>query len=154
MLVSACQTLSSGEIISQTQDDLDRIDIAAPDTRLEQIFNRTLRDNLNQNAALRDLILHTELAVSNSSTLAVRGKTSNLSKTNMTLSYILRDKLSDEVLTSGKITVTATSGTIDSYYGQDKSKQFAAERLSRQLADKLSLRLRRFFLEETPAITQ
>ena len=145
--LSACQTLSSGEVAERTQSQLDRIDILAPSTRLEQIFNRQLADNFNQNAGLRDLILTTKLYKSNSSTLAVRGKSSTLSKTSMTLSYQLEDKLSKETLTEGKITVTATSGTISSYYGQDKSRQFASERLSRQLADKLTLRLRRYFLE-------
>lgn len=147
--LSACQTLSSGEVAERTQSQLDRIDIMLPDTRLEQIFNRQLSDNFNQNAGLRDLALSTRLTKSSSSTLAVRGKSSTLSKTSMTLTYALEDKLSKKVLTNGKITVTATSGTISSYYGQDKSQQFASERLSRQLADKLTLRLRRYFLEKS-----
>lgn len=145
--LSACQTLSSANISAQTQEQLDRIDIKTADTRLQQIFNRHLIDNLNQNAALRDLTLTTTLTVSNSSTLAVRGKSSTLSKTSMNLAYMLSNRVSDETLTSGTITATATSGTISSYYGKDKSKQFAAERLTRQLADKLTLRLKRFFLE-------
>ncbi len=145
--LSACQTLSSADITAQTQEQLDRIDIKAADTRLQQIFNRHLVDNLNQNAALRDLALTTKLTATNSSTLAVRGKSSTLSKTSMQLTYALSDRVSGGALTSGTITATATSGTISSYYGQDKSKQFAAERLTRQLADKLTLRLKRYFLE-------
>ena len=145
--LSACQTLSSADITTQTQEQLDRIDIKAADTRLQQIFNRHLVDNLNQNASLRDLSLTTELKATNSSTLSVRGKSSTLSKTSMQLTYALSDRVSGGALTSGTITATATSGTISSYYGQDKSKQFAAERLTRQLADKLTLRLKRYFLE-------
>ena len=65
----------------------------------------------------------------------------------MTLSYRLVDRVSNEELTKGVIKATATSGTVDSYFGQDQSKQFAAERLTKQLADRLTLRLRRYFLD-------
>ena len=146
--LSACQTISISELNSQTQSQIDRIDIGTADSRLKQIFNRALDDNLNQQSALRDLVLNTELTTSNSSTLAVQGKSSSLSKTTMTLRYQLSDKLSGAVLTSGAISATATSGTVSSYYGQDKSKEFAAERLTGQLADRLSLRLRRYFLDD------
>ena len=146
IMLSACQTVSISELNSQTQADINRIDIGEADSRLQQIFNRTLDDNLNQKSALRDLALITELTTANSSTLAVQGKSSSLSKTTMTLTYRLTDKMSNKVLTSGTIVATATSGTVSSYYGQDKSKEFATERLTRQLADRLSLRLRRHFL--------
>ncbi|MGC6516937.1 MAG: hypothetical protein ACON49_02810 [Candidatus Puniceispirillaceae bacterium] len=145
--LSGCQTISTSEITARTQDALNRIEVRDADTRFEQIFNRQLLDSLNQGPALRDLVLYTNLSATNSSTLAVKGQSSTLSKTQMTLLYELHDKISKEVITSGKIRVTATSGTVSSYYGQDKSKQFAAERLTKQLADKLVLRLRRFFLD-------
>jgi len=147
MMLGACQTLSTAEVARQTQDQLDRIQIAEPNTRFEQIFNRQLRDNLNQNSGLRDITLVTSLSETNASTLSVKGKTSNLSKTVMTLSYRLVDRVSNEELTKGVIKATATSGTVDSYFGQDQSKQFAAERLTKQLADRLTLRLRRYFLD-------
>ena len=148
--LSACQTLSSGDISALTQDSIDRIDIGDADTRLKQIFNRYLADNLNQRGGLRDLALSTSLTTSTSSTLAVKGKSSTLSKTTMAVNYTLTDKMTGEALATGQVTASATSGTIASYYGQDKSKQFAAERLTRKLADKLALRLRRLFLEIEP----
>lgn len=147
--LSACQSISMSELTLLTQDELNRIDVNEPTSRLDQIFTRKLADNLNQTSALRDLSLATDLTSSTSSTLAVRGKSSNLSNTVMSVSYQLTDKISKEVLTSGTISATATSGTVTSYYGQDKSKQFAAERLAGQLADRLSLRLRRYFLEQS-----
>lgn len=147
IMLSACQTISVSELSRQTQTEIDRIDIGTADSRLKQIFNRALDDNLNQQSALRDLALNTKLTTANSSTLAVQGKSSSLSKTTMTLSYELSDKMSGDVLLSGTISATATSGTVSSYYGQDKSKEFAAERLTGQLADRLSLRLRRYFLK-------
>ena len=147
IMLSACQTISISKLNSQTQTEMNRIDIGTADNRLKQIFNRALEDNLNQQSALRDLALTTELATANSSTLAVQGKSSSLSKTTMTLTYRLSDKMSGTELTSGTIKATATSGTVTSYYGQDKSKEFAAERLTGQLADRLSLRLRRYFLK-------
>ena len=147
MMLGACQTLSMSELASRTQDKLDRIAIEEPTTRFEQIFNRQLLDNLNQNSGLRDISLITSLSETNASTLSVKGKSSNLSKTVMTLSYRLVDRISNDELTTGTIKATATSGTVESYFGQDKSKQFAAERLTKQLADKLTLRLRRYFLD-------
>ena len=149
--LSGCQTLSTAELSAQTQSEINRIDIAPADSRLQQIFNRKLSDNLNQTSALRDLALSTTLTASNSETLSVHGKSSNLSKTVMTLSYQLTDKLSGTEITSGEISATATSGTVSSYFGQDKSKRFAAERLTSLLADRLSLRLRRFFIETDKA---
>lgn len=147
MMLGACQTLSTSDLARQTQDQLDRIALAEPDTRFAQIFNRQLLDNLNQNSGLRDITLITSLSETNSSTLSVKGQSSNLSKTVMTLSYRLVDRVSNEELTKGTIKATATSGTVASYFGQDKSKQFAAERLTEQLADRLTLRLRRYFLD-------
>ena len=147
IILSACQTISISELNSQTQTEINRIDIGTANSRLKQIFNRALDDNLNQQSALRDLALTTELTTANSSALAVQGKSSSLSKTTMTLTYRLSDKMSGTELTSGSISATATSGTVTSYYGQDKSKEFAAERLTGQLADRLSLRLRRYFLK-------
>ena len=55
--------------------------------------------------------------------------------------------MTGNVITEGSISATATSGTVSAYYAQDKSKQFAAERLTIQLADRLALRLRRHFLD-------
>ena len=149
--LSACQTLSTAEIKAQTQADFNRIEIGEATTRFEQIFKRQLADNLNQGPALRDLALNITLTPSNSSTLSVKGKSSNLSKTTMRLDYRLNDRLSGEIITSGVLSATATSGTVSSYYGQDKSKQFAAERLTLNLADKLTLTLRRYFLKEANA---
>ena len=146
--LSACQTISTAEIIAQTQADLNRIEIGDATNRFEQIFKRQLADNLNQGPGLRDLTLSVKLTPSNSSTLAVKGKSSTLSKTTMRLQYSLTDRMSGEEITSGTLSSTATSGTVSSYYGQDKSKQFSAERLTLNLADKLTLTLRRHFLKK------
>ena len=64
----------------------------------------------------------------------------------MTLTYQLDDRVSGDIITNGSLSATSTSGTVSSYYGQDKSKQFAAERLTKRLADKLTLSLRNYFL--------
>ena len=146
--LSACQTVTTSEIYEKTQSQINRIEIGSAHNRFEQIFYRQFADNLNQNPALRDLSLSITLTPTNSSTLALKGKSSTLSKTTMTLKYTLADRVSDAVLTSGTLEATATSGTVSSYYGQDKSKQFAAERLTLNLADKLALRLRSHFLNE------
>ena len=151
VVLSACQTISTADITARTQADLDRIEIATATNRYEQLFNRQMRDNLNQGAGLRDLALTINLTPTNSSTLAVKGKTSTLSRTTMRLDYSLSDRISGAVLTKGSLTATSTSGTVSSYFGQDKSKQFAAERLTLNLADKLALTLRRHFLKETKA---
>jgi len=145
--LGACQTLSPLEITERTQSQIDRIDIGEADTRFEQIFYRALSDNLNQTTRLRDYDLTISLSQSNSSTLAVKGQSSNLSKTEMSLRYTITDKMTGDVVTQGSISATATSGTVSAYYAQDKSTQFAAERLTIQLADKLALRLRRHFLD-------
>lgn len=150
-LLSACQTLSTAELRDQTQDELDRIALPKASSRLDQIFLRHLDNNLAQNEALRDLALSTSLSVASSSTLSVKGKSSSLSKSTMTLTYDITDRVSKERLTSGTLTATATSGTVTSYYGQEQSKKFISERLARTLGDRLAQTLRLFFLNhKTP----
>ena len=150
-LLSACQTLSTVELRDQTQDELDRLALPEATSRLDQIFLRQLDENLAQNEALRDLALSTSLSVASSSTLSVKGKSSSLSKSTMTLTYDITDRVSKERLTSGTLTATATSGTVSSYYGQEQSKKFISARLARTLGDRLAQRLRLFFLNrETP----
>ena len=146
VILSACQTLSPVEITAQTQAQIDRIQIGKAENRTSQIFLRQLEDNLNQNNALRDLSLTTNLSVTSGSTLAVKGKSSTLSKTTMTVSYKLSDRVSGEIMTDGKLTATATSGTVSSYYGQSQSQKFTSERLARTLADRLTQTLRLHFL--------
>jgi len=150
-LLSACQTLSTVELRDQTQNELDRLALPEATNRLDQIFLRQLDENLAQNEALRDLALSTSLSVASSSTLSVKGKSSSLSKSTMTLTYDITDRVSKERLTSGTLTATATSGTVSSYYGQEQSKKFISERLARTLSNRLAQSLRLFFLNrETP----
>ena len=117
-LLSACQTLSTVELRDQTQDELDRLALPEATSRLDQIFLRQLDENLAQNEALRDLALSTSLSVASSSTLSVKGKSSSLSKSTMTLTYDITDRVSKEHLTSGTLTATATSGTVSSYLAE------------------------------------
>ena len=144
--LTACQTLSPTEISQKAQPQIDRIQIGTASDRQSQIFLRHLEDNLNQNEALRDLALSTELKVTSGSTLSVKGQSSTLSKTKMTVTYSLDDRLSGEVITNGTLSATATSGTVSSYYGQAQSKKFTSERLARTLADRLAQTLRLHFL--------
>ena len=146
LLLSACQTLGPVEISQKAQAQIDRIQIGTATDRKSQIFLRQLEDNLNQNNALRDLSLSTKLSVTSGSTLAVKGKSSTLSKTTMTVAYSLTDRVSGEIVTEGKLRATATSGTVSSYYGQAQSRKFISERLSRTLSDRLAQTLRLHFL--------
>ena len=109
--------LISSILFGQTQDELDRLALPEATSRLDQIFLRQLDENLAQNEALRDLALSTSLSVASSSTLSVKGKSSSLSKSTMTLTYDITDRVSKERLTSGTLTATATSGTVSCYYG-------------------------------------
>lgn len=144
--LTACQTLSPAEISQKAQPQIDRIQIGTAGDRQSQIFLRHLEDNLNQNEALRDLALSTKLEVTSGSTLSVKGQSSTLSKTKMTVTYSLDDRLSGEVVTKGTLSATATSGTVSSYYGQAQSKKFTSERLAITLADRLAQTLRLHFL--------
>lgn len=146
LFLSACQTLGPAEITQKAQTQIDRIQIGKPTDRRSQIFLRQLEDNLNQNNALRDLSLSTSLSETSGSTLSVKGKSSTLAKTTMTVVYSLKDRVSGEVITDGTLEATATSGTVSSYYGQAQSRKFISERLSRTLSDRLAQTLRLHFL--------
>ena len=146
LFLTACQTLNTAEITQKAQSQIDRIQIGKGSDRKSQIFLRQLEDNLNQNNALRDLSLTTSLSETSGSTLSVKGKSSTLSKTIMTVDYKLADRVSDEIITQGTLKATATSGTVSSYYGQAQSRKFTSERLALTLADRLAQTLRLHFL--------
>ena len=149
LVLSGCQTLSTADINAVTQSELDRIELPEASDRLEQLFLRQLDTSLNQQAGLRDLALSIDMSVTSSSTLAVKGKTSSLSKSVLSVEYVLSDRLHNDILTQGTVTATATSGTVSSYFGQEQSKIFASERLALTLADRLTQKLRLYFLSSS-----
>jgi len=66
----------------------------------------------------------------------------------MEINYSLQ-KISDKQnISSGTIKVNALSGTISSYYTQEKSSQFASERLSKLLAQKVFQKIQIYFYEK------
>ena len=63
----------------------------------------------------------------------------------MTGTYSLSAYETGEELTSGSIEVSATSGTITSFYGRVVSQQFAEERLAILLGERIHLKLQLYF---------
>ena len=69
-------------------------------------------------------------------TLSIRGK-SNLKRLKGRLIYEIKEDLNSKILYSGNISSSINYGSITSLYGIDTSLEFAKERLSRYLANKL-----------------
>ena len=119
-----CSNITFDKIDNKKNDSINLIKLKKPSTRIEQIFNQTFYSKM----ANSDL------------------------KSKYKLNYEIKSslqKISDKQnISSGTIKVNALSGTISSYYTQEKSSQFASERLSKLLAQKVFQKIQIYFYEK------
>ena len=110
-----------------------------------QLYSRQLRKRLSgqQISATHDL--STSLSVSSSTTLSVRGSSSNLKKMTMSASITLTDRASGDVILSDTLSANATLGTVSSYFSQIRSDRHGKERLAMLLADRVANRIHLHF---------
>lgn len=107
----------------------------SPNTRIAQIFKTRLDRyiRLYPNAE-KHYRLTTDLSSKSDET-----------STTMTLSYALYDMRVGENVAQGDISAMASFGGVSSLYSLEAAKQFADQRLARQLAERLYHRLLAFF---------
>ncbi len=148
LIMAGCTTDISGEKNQSVQVFLSSIALQSPNSRIEQLFNQRFEAQILNPSAEKAYQLKYSISGTSSSTLSVRGSSSTLVNSSSTLNYALLDAVSGEEVLSGSISAQATSGTISSYYGQEKSKQFTSERLAGLLSEKLMNKLGLFYISQ------
>ena len=93
----------------------------------------------NFDDGLGKITVKTNLSFKTNKALSNKGN-SNLNIINGKVSYKIIDSLNKEV-SSGSISSSINTGNISSLYGVDKNNNFAKERISRHLANKLFRRI-------------
>lgn len=146
LFLSACSLNTINEVNQLTESHLRKIDLPKAQSRNEQLFRQTLERKIGSADTDTLYKLVYRLTGASRTTLSASGSPSTLKNTEMSVSYSLRDNETDNELTRGVVSATATSGAITSYYGQDVSAQFASERLVELMAERMHQKLQLYFL--------
>lgn len=147
-IFSGCTSTSLSNLYEKTEPAFSKIAIRSPKGRTEQLLVTTLEHQIGLFSEDRRYSLDYTLTSASRSTLSVAGSSSTLVDNNMTGSYKLTELETGKLLTSGQVVVSATSGTITSFYGRDVSSQFANERLAILVAERLYQKLQLYFFAE------
>ena len=146
LVLAGCSVQTVNQMNMQTDTQLRKISLPEAKSRSEQLLNQALERNIGSLDIDTRYRLGYTITSATSSSLSASGSSSTLKNTQMSVSYRLNDTETEEVLTEGTVSATATSGTITSYYGQDVSGRFASERLLGLLAERLHQKLQLYFL--------
>ncbi|MBU74373.1 MAG: hypothetical protein CMM73_01490 [Rhodospirillaceae bacterium] len=146
IVLAACTGLSVRPLGNGFTNDNLGVAVIETGGRNGQIYSRALNSFL-EGAANPAFTLSSELSVASSSTLTVRGSSSNLKKRSMTVKIILVDTVTGETVMSDSITESSTVGTVSSYYGQTRSDTHSDERTSLLLAERVAARVHLYFLD-------
>ena len=111
--------------------------LKAPQTREDQLFNQRFATMVLPHGKEKKYRLDYQLTGTSSSTLSVRGSSSTLINSTMSINFSLISLDTDETVYQSSVVARASSGTISAYYGQEKSQQFVRERLAGNLAEKV-----------------
>ena len=145
LFASGCSMTSMSQLRELTLPALSQIDMRSPNNRQEQLLVNEISDRIGGFSADRQYKLEYNFDSASVSTLSAAGSSSTLIDHNMTGTYSLSAYETGEELTSGSIEVSATSGTITSFYGREVSQQFAEERLAILLGERIHLKLQLYF---------
>lgn len=143
---SAVEVASLGSALQSRDVAINVIDAGGRDG---QLYNRQIRKRLSDQQISATHDLSTVLSVSSSTTLSVRGSSSNLKKMTMSATITLVDRGSGEVVLNDTLSANATLGTVSSYFSQIRSERHGKERLAMLLADRVANRIHLHFT--TPA---
>ena len=144
--LGGCSVKSLSNVNAVTTAHFQKMALPEVTTRSEQLMNRTLSDFIGPFDSDPHYQLAFNFSSATRSVLSSAGVDSSLNNTKMAVSYSLQDSRTGEVLTAGTIDAFATSGAISSYYGQEVSAEFAAERLVKLLGERLYQKLQLYFM--------
>ncbi|MGC6519638.1 MAG: hypothetical protein ACON37_06400 [Candidatus Puniceispirillaceae bacterium] len=143
--LAGCGTMEVATLGTALQKRDVAINVVDTGGRNGQLYSRQLRKRLadQQLAATHDLT--TVLNVSSSTTLSVRGSSSDLKKMTMSATITLVDRSTGDIVLSDTLSANATLGTVSSYFSQVRSDRHGNERLAMLLADRVANRIHLYF---------
>ena len=143
--LAGCSTVEMASLGAALEKRDVAIHVVGTGGREGQLYDRQLRKRLSdqQIAATHDLV--TTLSVSSSTTLSVRGSSSDLKKMTMSANITLTDRDTGAVVLSDTLSANATLGTVSSYFSQIRSDRHGKERLAMLLADRVASRIHLHF---------
>ena len=143
--LAGCGTMEVATLGTALQKRDVAINVVDTGGRNGQLYSRQLRKRLadQQLAATHDLT--TVLNVSSSTTLSVRGSSSDLKKMTMSATITLVDRSTGDIVLSDTLSANATLGTVSSYFSKIRSDRHGNERLAMLLADRVANRIHLYF---------
>jgi len=149
--LAGCGGITIQQLGNSNQDQLRQVAVANIGGRDGQLFSREVRRLLYLGApAPSRYELQTKISFSASSTLSVQGASSTLKKASMSASFKLVDLTNGKTIMTDNVAGDATTGTVTSLYGQDKSESHARERLALLLAQRTVRQIQLYFLNQKP----
>ena len=148
--LSSCSVKTLSDVDLTTSTYFQHLALPEPQTRSQQLMNRTLSNYIGLFDPDVHYVLPYKLSTASRSVLSSAEEDSSINNTKMSVSYQLRDFETDSILTAGSIDAFATSGAVSSFHGQDISEDFAEERLIKLLGERLYQKLQLYFL--TPEV--
>lgn len=145
LLLAGCGAVSVQNLGDLQKAQLAEVGFDVPANRAEQLFIRAFRKVGGPVAAEPVWQLNFSLAYSESSTLSVRGTSSSLTSSKMTLTYQLISLQTGKLENSGRLSAEASSGAVSSFYAKSTSARHAEERLAELLGTRLAERLTGYF---------
>jgi len=135
-LLSGCASPDGFDEINANQF-ISSIILKNPESREDQLFNQRFESMVIYEGAEKRYRLDYRLTGTSSSTLSVRGASSTLKNSTMSISFSLIRLEDGKTVYEGSVVSRAASGTVSAYYAQQKSQQFVTERLAGNLAEKV-----------------
>ena len=145
--LSACAGLEIKSLGQALYEQNAVIEVVQADGRNGQLYSRQLRSRLSFDQSAATHNVSSTLSVSSSSTLSVRGSSSDLKKKTMTAAFTVVDRASGEVVMSDSLSASATLGTVSAEFAKLRSDRHADERLALLLADRVAARIHLFFTQ-------
>lgn len=143
--LAGCSSIEMASLGAALEQRDVAINVVETGGREGQLYSRQLRKRLSDQRIALTHDLSTSLSVSSSTTLSVRGSSSDLKKMTMTATFTLINRTTGDIVLTDTLSANATLGTVSSYFSQIRSERHGKERLAVLLADRVANRIHLHF---------